>query len=339
MDHVETVMRELSLPETAREAVRRLAGAAGPATVGLPAPSRTDAVLRRLGLAEVDRREMAAARPSAERHPALWWLLTRCHAQLVAQLGRPGPVPSWPQLPPALGPTARYLYPWVFVATLPAVRRYHRGRGVPSELSWEILSALGAQMAYHRAVHGQGGLHTENWLTVHFRGAIYALGRLHIERQRIWFDAAAPGETATVGPLPGRGDHSLGLHIPAGTLPPESVDDALARARDFFPRHFPEEPYRFATCVSWLLDEQLTEYLPAESNILRFQRRFRLLPSSGADDSATMVQFLFRRPLSELGRLPRDTTLQRAVIDHIRAGRVWTFRTGWFPLQTSTWEG
>jgi hypothetical protein len=44
-----------------------------------------------------------------------------------------------------------------------------------------------------------------------------------------------------------------------------------------------------------------------------------------------MVEFIFNRPLSDLDSLPRDTTLQRAVVDHIRSGRVWTFRTGWFP--------
>ncbi|MGW5667432.1 acyltransferase domain-containing protein [Micromonospora sp. NPDC003776] len=329
-DDVEAVMRTLRLPEAAREALMRLNGPAGADVVTLPEPSRTEALLHRLGIAEADRREMIAARPSAERHPALWWLLTRCRAQLVRRMGEPGPLPPWPQLPEDLGPSARYLYPWTFVAALPAVRRYHRSRGVPSDLSWQILSALGTQMAYHRALYGQGGLHTDNWLTVHYRGAIYALGRLHIERQRIWFDVGAADETAN--DLPRRGEPSLGLHIPAGTLDPAAVDEALVMARDFFPRHFPDEPCRFATCVSWLLDEQLTEYLPAESNILRFQRRFRLLPSPGTDDSATMVQFVFNRPISELDRLPRDTTLQRAVVDHIRSGRVWTFRTGWFPL-------
>jgi hypothetical protein len=286
---------------------------------------------------------MSAARPSPDRHPALWWLLTRCHTQLVRRMGEVGPLPAWPALPPELGIEARYLYPWVFVASVPAVRAYHRQRGVPPNLSWRILAALGTQMTYHRTLRGEGGMHTQDWVSFHFRGAIYALGRLHVERQRIWFDADADadadaGADARAGadtdrpaePGPRSGDPALGLHIPAGTLAPESVDDALDLARDFFARHFPDERHRFATCVSWLLDEQLAEYLPADSNIIRFQRRFRLLPSSGADDNATMVEFIFNRPLADLDSLPRDTTLQRAIIDHIRSGRVWTFRTGWF---------
>lgn len=327
MDEVEAVRRELRLPATARQALDRLAEAGDRAPVLLPAPDRTDALLAKLGLAELDRREMTAARPSADRHPALWWLLTRCYNQLVRWMGEVGPLPAWPSLPPELGPEARYLYPWVFVCGVPDVRRYHRRRAVPPEPSWGILAALGTQMTYHRRLRGEGGLHTQDWLTFHFRGAVYALGRLHVERLRIWFDADAD---RAAEPGPRRGDSALGLHIPAGTLPPEQVDDALHLAHGFFARHFPDEQYRFATCVSWLLDDQLAEYLPADSNIIRFQRRFRLLPSPGADDNATMVEFIFNRPLCELDSLPRDTRLQRAVIDHIRSGRVWTFRTGWF---------
>jgi hypothetical protein len=34
----------------------------------------------------------------------------------------------------------------------------------------------------------------------------------------------------------------------------------------------------------------------------------------------------------EIDALPRDTRLQRAVVDHLRAGKHWRLRTGWFEL-------
>ncbi|WP_427894468.1 acyltransferase domain-containing protein [Kribbella sp. GL6] len=284
-----------------------------------------DEVLARLGLGAEDRRDTLANRPDPERDPDLWWLLERCHHQLVQQLGTTGPLPPWPDLPAATGPVGRFLYVWAFLATLPAVRRYHADRGISDADSWPALAVLGAQMANRRELYGEGGLHTQNWVTHHFRGAIYALDRLHFERQRSWFDARADGGPAPAEPV-------LGLHIPEGRLTPESVDAALDRARVFFGTHYPDEQYRFATCVSWVLDPQLTQYLAADSNIIRFQQRFTLLPEADKDDGATVVEFLFKRPLTELDMLPRATTLQRAVIDHIRAGRPWRFRTGWFPL-------
>jgi hypothetical protein len=41
---------------------------------------------------------------------------------------------------------------------------------------------------------------------------------------------------------------------------------------------------------------------------------------------------IFKRPIAELDQLPRATSLERGIVDHIRAGRPWHFRTGWFEL-------
>jgi hypothetical protein len=321
---IEWVLDALGLDESLHDAVRALGEVrplAGP--IRLPSHAEATRLLERLGLSPDDREEALAARPSQAAHPALWWLLERCHAQLVHHMGRPGSLGTWPTLPAWHGLVGRYLYVWVFLATLPYVRRYHAERGIPDELSWEILAALGVQMANHRALYGTGGLHTQDWMTVHFRGLIYALGRLYFERLRIWFDVAGG---------PRKGDWALGVHIPEGRLTPESCDASFAQARSFFPRHFPEEPYRYATCVSWVLDPQLAEYLSPDTNIVRFARRFTLLPAGEGNDNATIVEFVFRRKLSELDSLPQQTTLQRAIVAHIRAGRAWRFRTGWLEL-------
>ncbi|MFG3702647.1 acyltransferase domain-containing protein [Micromonospora sp. NPDC047620] len=323
---VDHLLNALRLAPQARAALERLAEVQTGAPVCLPTPAETDDLLARLGVAGLDRSEIIAAPPSLNEHPALWWLLDRCHNLLVERMGTCGPLTPWPVLPRELGPVGRYLYVWAFVSTVADVRRYHLQRGIQEDLSWRILSNLGVQMANHRAICGEGGLHTQDWLTFHFRGAVYSLGGLHFERQRIWFDA----EPQAGASVPRRGGYALGLHVPAGTLSPNMVEDALRTARGFFARHFPDEDYRFATCVSWLLDEQLQEYLSPDSNILRFQRRFHLIPASGGNDNVTMVEFIFKRPMSDLDGLPCVTTLQRAVVHHIRVGRTWTFRTGWF---------
>jgi hypothetical protein len=325
------VLQALKLPAEHLAWLEALAEVGAPASgVHLPQGAEADRTLTRLGLSEVDRREALAAMPSAQDHPRLWWVLERCQHLLAQRMGTTGPLPDWPRLPDELGPVGRYFYTWVFVAGLPAVRAYHRAHRIPDDLSWEILAVLGSQMADRRAIHGTGGLHTQSWMTVHFRGAIYSLGRLHFERQRIWFDAPRSSDASRSAAR--KGDWGLGLHIPEGRLTPESVDAALDQARGFFAEHFPDEEYQWATCVSWVLDDQLREYLRPDSNIVRFQQRFELMPAEEKNDNPTVVQFLFKRPLSDLAGLPRDSSLQRGVIDHIRAGRAWRFRTGWFRL-------
>jgi hypothetical protein len=65
---------------------------------------------------------------------------------------------------------------------------------------------------------------------------------------------------------------------------------------------------------------------------MRFQRRFTLTDDAVVDDHEPL-RFIFRRVPADLGELPRDTTLQRALVDHLERGKHWRIRTGWFPLK------
>ena len=87
------------------------------------------------------------------------------------------------------------------------------------------------------------------------------------------------------------------------------------------------------TCTSWLLDPQLAEYLPAGSNIVRFQRRFQLVPRVRIDNES-IVSYLRGSSGASSDPAPRETALQRAVASHLAAGKDWHLRTGWLDLRT-----
>lgn len=94
-------------------------------------------------------------------------------------------------------------------------------------------------------------------------------------------------------------------------------------------------------CLSWLLDPQLASYLPERSNIVQFQRRFQLMPTmqTAAERADTvMLEYVFDRIHNDahiddalLTSLPQRSTLERAFVSHLRAGRYWYNRAGWFP--------
>jgi hypothetical protein len=85
------------------------------------------------------------------------------------------------------------------------------------------------------------------------------------------------------------------------------------------------------TFRSWLLDPVLAEYLPADSNLVRFQRRFALLPG-GPDAGEDILRFVFGTLTTTVDRLPTRTALQRAVVAHLRAGGRWQNRKGMLAL-------
>ncbi len=115
-------------------------------------------------------------------------------------------------------------------------------------------------------------------------------------------------------------DPVLGTHIQAGrAMAFDECMESYARAMEFFPRHFPERPFKAFTCSSWLLDPRYRDILPPSSNIVRFQQGKYLLPLPGAHDGETFNR-VFGGPVSDFDSAPRDTSLRRAILDFYRSG-------------------
>lgn len=312
----------------------------GPGPVPLVLPSPTDAAdrLARLGVAGDDAAAIVAALPSAASDPDRWWVLERAHHRLTAGLadgaddtaeGRAEPAPdgrgpwgAWPTLPPTLGPGWEWFHVHLWLAAVPDVVQWHEARGIAPEVTWATLANVGRNVGIHRAVHGGPGLDAPWWLVLHVRGALFELGRLQFRRARAtWSLPEAPFVT---------GDPVLDVHIPpTGPLTPEAVDLSFLSARAFFGRHFPADDSPWGVCTSWLLDPQLLVYLPDDANIARFQRRFQVDEGWSIADDGSIIRFVFRRSGTAVDDLPRRTTLERAVVDHIRAGGHWQMRRGW----------
>lgn len=306
-----------------------LAAADGYPEVELPAADDLPPVLMDLSVPHEDINELVAMYSIVTGDRDLRWLVDRCARTVVAGIGTIDEPLELPALPDELAAIARYLYVYVFLAVLPHTLAYHRRRDIPPDVSRRTLADLGRAMAVHRRWHGIGGMRHAFWLKYHFRGEMYQLGRLQYQRALLQDDVGA-----AVG-IPVRpGDPTLEAHVPdfAGPLTPSAYDDSVVQARDFFARHFPDERYPVVTIHSWLLDPQLRDYLPETSNVIRFQHRFRPGPRPSEPADTDPIRFVFGNPDLPLDSLPRRTTLERAVADHLRNGGHWYQCTGWFPL-------
>jgi len=287
-----------------------------------------------LAVPHPDVNELVATRAALARDPHAWTLFERAVRAMVAGVGTVGRSVATPALPEETGALGRWFHVLVFLACRPHVLAHHREHGVGRDVSRRTLADLGRHVAVHRRRYGVGGLVARHWIGLHFRGEIYQLGRLQFQRSTVLGRVARDAGAAGLPYAPD--DPALSLHIPSfhGPLDEAACDASLALAREFFPRHFPAEDYRVATCESWLLDPQLRDLLPARSNILRFQERFRVTaaaPEPDADDAST-IGFVFGDPDLPVSALPRRTSLERAVHDHLRDGGHFHNRTGWFEL-------
>ena len=115
------------------------------------------------------------------------------------------------------------------------------------------------------------------------------------------------------------GDPMLDTHIPAGggmTL--ERCEDTMRRALEFFPQYLPDRPFVGFACASWILNPQLAEIYSPTSNMVLWQRELYLLPWSSGGRSG--LYFVFGRDDVDPATAPRDTSLRRALLDHLAAG-------------------
>ncbi|GAB3440343.1 hypothetical protein GCM10027570_05700 [Streptomonospora sediminis] len=338
----------------AHEAVRRLglgaeagawfaeaAGVALPAGgMELPPVSGARRAMAPLGLAVEDEDALVALWPDGSWPAELVWLVERMYARLAADLaGGLRGWRDWPVLVHEEDPRVRCSVLVALAAAVPLVCAEHARWGVPGAVTAATLADVGRHVAQTRAMFGRLGLETATWAALHFRAGLYELGRLQYEPDRVGAGGAVSWygreEAAALGPELAWGAPVLRLHIPAaGPLDAAAVSASLARARGFFGGCFGVD-YPVAACSSWLLDPQLAEYLPESSNILGFQRRFELVGEEGGGGvlgDADVFRFVCGLPAVDTGRAPRGTRLERAVVDHVRAGRHWRVRTGWLRL-------
>lgn len=116
------------------------------------------------------------------------------------------------------------------------------------------------------------------------------------------------------------GDTVLDIHIPRGTtLSAEECRDSFEQAYAFFARYNPDRAIKAAYCHTWFFTPQLQSLLPPSSSIVRFQREFYLYPHPGGP--SFLWNFVFGEKFPDRATAPRDTSLRRAVLDWLAAGK------------------
>jgi hypothetical protein len=300
--------------------------------VDLPSAEDLPAALLGLAVPHEDIDPLVALLPRMSA-PGEAWLLSHCVGRLEDAMGSTEGMVPLPRLRETDDPLSRYFYVFVYLAVRYALECFHAEHGVDPSVTALSLTDLGRNMAVHRWRHpSSGGFEDYDWLSIHFTGGIYALGRLQFQRAHLGTRTGAAISAAGFDAEPR--EPVLSLHIPRffGPLTVGLVDAALVEAVHFFAEHFPDERYRYAVCKSWLLDPQLAGHLPAGSNIRAFGDRLTHAYTDTEADDAGTLQFVFPDSTRPRAELPRSSRLQRAIIDHLDAGGHWYNAMSWLKL-------
>lgn len=203
-----------------------------------------------------------------------------------------------------------------------ALKDAYQKKGIPEEILLDTLSDMVIWTNTWSDLKGELHLSQLNWLKHHLSMKLFKIGRLQYYLAEASHYRAVPEENLQVG------DPILDIHIPAvGPLTPEECARSIAMAKEFFAKYFPEHRYQGFVCHSWLLDESLKEILPADSNILQFQKLFNLY---GTEPSDAILRFVFcwNTTRENLREFPAKSFLAEAVKRRLENGGSFYETTG-----------
>lgn len=119
-----------------------------------------------------------------------------------------------------------------------------------------------------------------------------------------------------------KGHKVVNVHIPSNEKIPltkEECDKSYCLAVEYFAKHFDETPLVFM-CGSWLLDEGMKDFLPEDSNILRFASEYAIAETGETYDDLWRIYY-FREYDGHPENLPEDTALMRGYKRRLMSGK------------------
>lgn len=209
-------------------------------------------------------------------------------------------------------------------------------REIPEDIRLDGYKDIKIWLDYHRQNFQKTGISwpMTGWLINILRGDVLQFGRLQCNREfqfeadftvrqhqltgeiiQLPLDAPSPEGPWHI--LLSPGDPVINLHIPAsGPLDIEQCRESMKRMDKFFKGN-----YKAFVCYSWLLDEQLQQILPADCNIVQFQKLGHLF--FHAPESDILRRVFGEKPITQAGE---KNMLQLAVGRFLEQGK--SFHTG-----------
>ena len=184
----------------------------------------------------------------------------------------------------------------------------YRERNVDEKIYWDTFYDLTICCENCFQQFGEYGINEYKWFFRHIECSIWRLGRLEFEEMSVcWREIDENTEIQEYIPV-------LNVHIPQGEkLELSAVKASFGQA---FQRWGSQIPI---ICDSWLLYPGLAEILPAESNIIKFQKLFRIMRVDF--DGGEAQRRIFGRLSEDPADYPEATSLQKKAKEYLQEGK------------------
>ncbi|MCL1857928.1 MAG: acyltransferase domain-containing protein [Oscillospiraceae bacterium] len=206
---------------------------------------------------------------------------------------------------------------FVYTLAIEDMEKIYQEKNIPHDILIDTVSDLAVWINRHHDWVGEWGFSQYGWLIHHIRGRLFKLGRLQFELPKVFKQDSVPGDFKIDLK---DGDMFLNTHIPrGGRLDEASCLDSFERAKEFFPK-FLNCGFKAFGCFTWLFDPAFENLLPSDSNILKFQKLFKIYP--GHESYGGLEYVFINITKDNIKDAPTDTLFRKNLVEHILSGGI-----------------
>lgn len=175
---------------------------------------------------------------------------------------------------------------------------WYREKGISEEIYFDTMKCFTRFIEECKTMTGVYAFDRDWWTSRQVGGTLFRIGALEYEMKEF------------------NGQPVISLHIPSdANFTEESCNSSIAMAKDFFATYFEEYADADYICHSWLLAPELKELLCENSNILKFQRRFKIQKVDYGDTG--YIEWVYKVKNCAIQDLPEKTSLQKRMKQYL----------------------
>jgi len=201
-----------------------------------------------------------------------------------------------------------------FICLSKHTRELYEKKGISYEIYYDSMSDLKWKLIECYTMYEIWGTFVPGWYDRFFDLTRFALGRLQFEIIN-FKDFYDKGNYSLK-----ENDVVLNIHIPScGPMLHDECITSYRKAASFYKDYFVGRPVAFV-CSSWLLFPRHKEFLPKNSNVLKFMEDFDIYSYTIDKDGSDLWRIFYKDYRNAPADLPQKTSIQRAYADWLMKG-------------------
>ena len=186
--------------------------------------------------------------------------------------------------------------------------------GSTEAVYWDTVRDFRYKAYECKRMHGVIGIFIIGWYRLLYEGRRFELGRLQFEIIGFPMEKYSKGNTVITKGMP-----IINVHIPSsGRLDIEDVKKSLKAATEFFTLKYDGKFFFF--CESWLLYPKYKSLFKVSKNITDFASLFDIFDTIEQEKFEDGWRIFNTEELSDINKLPNDTSLRCAFIEYMKNG-------------------